>query len=381
MAARYDGSALRIFINGTQETASTQATESLAATTEALWLGFHNDHRFNGYLNDVSLYNRALSDAEITNLSNKQAERYEYHHTNALGSNIILTDDVQTVLIRYEYDVFGAVRSEAGTSDNSRKFTGKEYESDVKLYYFAARYYDPYIGRFTQRDPAGDGINWYAYAYNNPLSFIDPSGLRPVNDLEETALLYTFGDHMGSFLASIIDVHVKDKPFGAAGRVSYWTKTDIDLSPDYHLSPNKDGSKKNTRLFWLSVFIHEATHIWQKQTKRHRGGTGGEDYDYETWQLDSLNLKREEHAQAVQDWFFASWGRSLNWLVNPLEAWWHLDDRNLELEDMNFTDSSPWNSYSFLSRWVDTHYGAVINEIRDSSIMPVVAMPNYPNPF
>ena len=115
-------------------------------------------------------------------MANNQTGRYEYHHTNALGSNIVLTDDNKNVLVRYEYDVFGAVRSEVGTSDNSRKFTGKEYESDVKLYYFAARYYDPYIGRFTQRDPVGDGKNWYAYAFNNPLSYTDPTGKVPVKD-------------------------------------------------------------------------------------------------------------------------------------------------------------------------------------------------------
>ena len=40
----------------------------------------------------------------------------------------------------------------------------------------ADAYYDPYTGRFTQRDPAGDGGNWYAYTYNNPLRFIDPTG-------------------------------------------------------------------------------------------------------------------------------------------------------------------------------------------------------------
>ena len=81
--------------------------------------------------------------------------------------------------MRYEYDVFGAIRSEVGTGGNPRKFTGKEYESDVKLYYYGARYYDPYTGRFTQRDPIGDGNNWYAYARNNPLRYIDPTGLRP----------------------------------------------------------------------------------------------------------------------------------------------------------------------------------------------------------
>ena len=78
--------------------------------------------------------------------------------------------------MRYEYDVFGAVRSEIGSSDNARKFTGKEYDADVKLYYYSARYYDPYIGRFTSRDPVGQGLNWYVYTANNPLKFVDPTG-------------------------------------------------------------------------------------------------------------------------------------------------------------------------------------------------------------
>ena len=179
VSVRYDGSELNIFIDGTKESASTAATGSLAATTEALWMGYYDgtSHYLNGYLDEVSIYDRALTDTEMTDLANNRVGRYEYHHTNALGSNIVLTDGNKNVLARYEYDAFGAVRSEVGISDNARKFTGKEYESDVKLYYFAARYYDPHIGRFTQRDPVGDGINWYAYAANNPMKFIDPTGM------------------------------------------------------------------------------------------------------------------------------------------------------------------------------------------------------------
>ena len=92
-----------------------------AATTEALWLGYYDgtSHHLNGYLDDVSIYDRALSDAEITSLSNNQAGRYEYHHVNALGSNIVLTDNDQNVLVRYEYDVFGGIRSEVDTSNNA----------------------------------------------------------------------------------------------------------------------------------------------------------------------------------------------------------------------------------------------------------------------
>ncbi|UCC67623.1 MAG: hypothetical protein JSV79_10955 [Armatimonadota bacterium] len=38
------------------------------------------------------------------------------------------------------------------------------------------RYYWPEIGRFIQQDPIASGVNWYVYARNNPLVFIDPEG-------------------------------------------------------------------------------------------------------------------------------------------------------------------------------------------------------------
>ena len=185
VAARYDGSQMRLFINGTLETATTAATPAntpLATTAPVLIGGDSTTHRFHGYLDDVSIYDRALSDSEIADLAKEVDKRYEYHHVNALGSNIVLTDDNQNVLVRYEYDVFGAIRAETGTSDNTRKFTGKEFDADCNLYYYGARYYDPYIGRFTQRDPIGDGVNWYVYTYNNPLKYTDPNGEEPVQD-------------------------------------------------------------------------------------------------------------------------------------------------------------------------------------------------------
>ena len=40
-----------------------------------------------------------------------------------------------------------------------------------------ARAYDPAIGRFTQEDPVRAELNFYTYAGNNPIVFIDPSGL------------------------------------------------------------------------------------------------------------------------------------------------------------------------------------------------------------
>lgn len=44
--------------------------------------------------------------------------------------------------------------------------------------YLRARYYDSGIRRFISEDPIRDGLNWYSYAGNNPVMFVDPSGME-----------------------------------------------------------------------------------------------------------------------------------------------------------------------------------------------------------
>ena len=47
------------------------------------------------------------------------------------------------------------------------------------LLYIQNRYYNPYLCRFINADPSGfsGGLNWYAYANGNPVSYLDPFGL------------------------------------------------------------------------------------------------------------------------------------------------------------------------------------------------------------
>jgi len=91
----------------------------------------------------------------------------------------------------YTYDVFGAIRSQSGSSPNYWLFTGEQRDADSEMYYLRARYYDPATGRFLSQDPLRSG-NLYAYAGNNPVRYVDPYGL----DLRDTigAILEPVGD-------------------------------------------------------------------------------------------------------------------------------------------------------------------------------------------
>ena len=108
---------------------------------------------------------------------------YENQDTGYLldGSQttIALVDAGGALSQSFTYEPFGRTET-TGDPDRVRyQFTGRERDS-ADLYYFRARYYSPRLGRFIQPDPLGlaAGVNLYAYASNDPISLIDPFGLK-----------------------------------------------------------------------------------------------------------------------------------------------------------------------------------------------------------
>ena len=66
VALTYDGSQLRLFVNGVQ-VASAAASGAIQASSSPLWIGGNQPYGeyFNGLIDDVRVYNRALTQAEI----------------------------------------------------------------------------------------------------------------------------------------------------------------------------------------------------------------------------------------------------------------------------------------------------------------------------
>jgi RHS repeat-associated protein len=108
---------------------------------------------------------------------------YHYYVTDHLGNNRIVANSSGTVVQSTQYYPFGmSFADAAGTGAQPYKYNGKELDQmhGLNLYDYSARYMDAAIGRFTTVDPLAEkyySISPYAYCNNNPIKFIDPTGM------------------------------------------------------------------------------------------------------------------------------------------------------------------------------------------------------------
>ena len=109
----------------------------------------------------------------------------EYYHLDAVGSVRAVSNQAGTVVRRYDYFPFGDGPVDVTAQGDPLRFTSKPRDAESGLDYFGARYYASRSGRMTTVDPLMDveaalfdpqQWNRYAYARNNPLVFVDPTG-------------------------------------------------------------------------------------------------------------------------------------------------------------------------------------------------------------
>lgn len=136
-----------------------------------------------------------------------------YYHTNHLGSTMAITNAESKLIERAEYDVYGATTFFSESAEmalssigNNILFTGREYDSELGIYYFRARSQHPYMGGFMQHDALMyvDGLNDMSYVGNMVVLYIDPFGYAhrgraPLQAIEN------LGKNIGGGIGGIID--------------------------------------------------------------------------------------------------------------------------------------------------------------------------------
>jgi len=104
---------------------------------------------------------------------------------NLLGDVVAISDAQGNIVAEYVYDAWGNILSISGrmADINPIRYRGKYFDAVTGWYWLETRYYNPQWRRFINADVlfiAGcvlTAANMFAYCNNNPVMFIDPSGM------------------------------------------------------------------------------------------------------------------------------------------------------------------------------------------------------------
>jgi RHS repeat-associated protein len=121
-----------------------------------------------------------LGGAEL--LAQQRGDILSYYLHDGQGSVRTLTNTSGDVTDHYRYSAFGELAEQLGTTTNSYRYTGQQFDAVTGLYSLRARFYNPIDGRFLSRDGAPVDVmnpvelNRYVYTRNSPIDFGDPTG-------------------------------------------------------------------------------------------------------------------------------------------------------------------------------------------------------------
>jgi RHS repeat-associated protein len=156
------------------------------------------------------------------------------YHYDYRGSTVALTDATgNNVTDRIEYSAYATTAYRTGTNDTPFLFNGRYgvMTDPNGLLNMRARFYNPYICRFINADPSGfaGGLNFYAYANENPVGYLDPFGLSAWYD--------SWGNGVGQVAANAQSFLNNNLPWQIAG----YADTQISIVAGFLSSPQALG--------------------------------------------------------------------------------------------------------------------------------------------
>ncbi|HEX3047918.1 MAG TPA: phospholipase D-like domain-containing protein [Bacillota bacterium] len=133
----------------------------------------------NGRIINVYLY----GDGDVPVAMQKAGADY-YIISDIRGSTrMVVKSDTGEIRRQIAYDSFGKVLEDSNPGYTPFGFAGGLYDYRTELVRFGARDYHPETGRWTSEDPIGflgGDFNFFTYVGNDPVNFVDPSGLSGI---------------------------------------------------------------------------------------------------------------------------------------------------------------------------------------------------------
>ena len=116
------------------------------------------------------------------------------------------------------------MRASSGLTPTEYRYTGQLEAAELGLYYYVARWYDPYLTHFIQADTIVPGAgnakayDRFAYVKNNPLNYTDPSGHAELID-DETGVIVRTNKKNNEVIVDGGNLYVNDVEKGIANYI------------------------------------------------------------------------------------------------------------------------------------------------------------------
>ena len=160
--------------------------------TSTIYIGsIYEKHQDGSYITYYNAFGRRIAMRKHTGPGDTTGTVY-FFLADTLGSTSTILSSAGTVVESEKYYPYGGLRS-GGITTTDKQFTGQQNEGTAfGLYDYGARFYSTVTGQFLSPDPkvqsTYDPLCWdrYAYAQDNPLRYVDPTGLD-ASDLHRLA--------------------------------------------------------------------------------------------------------------------------------------------------------------------------------------------------
>jgi len=136
-----------------------------------------------GQYTDTYIYGPTGEPLEFLRNQSGVTNRYWYV-LDGQRSVVAVADVNGKVVDRYNYDSWGEpIGKDYQTVQQPLRYAGYWWDGEVQWYWAAVRYDDPDVEHWLQPDPSDlDGVHTYVYCGDDPVDYIDPSGLQSGGD-------------------------------------------------------------------------------------------------------------------------------------------------------------------------------------------------------